>query len=48
MAIVFEAFALITRWGVRDRSRRLLPPVAVPPGISAVRQAGGDPTPEAA
>jgi hypothetical protein len=48
IAIVVEALALVTRWGVRDRSRRLLPPVAVPPGISAVRQAGGDPAPEAA
>ena len=48
MAIVVEALALVTRWGIHDRSRRLPPPVAVPPGFSAVRQGGGDPTPEAA
>jgi len=48
MAIVVEALSLVTRWGIRDRSRRLPPPVAVPPGLSAVRRGGGDPTPEAA
>ena len=48
MAIIVEALVLVTRWGIHDRSRRLPPPVAVPAGLSAVRQGGGDPTPEAA
>jgi dolichol-phosphate mannosyltransferase len=47
-AIVVEALALVTRWGVRDRCRRLPPLRALPPALPPARRGGGDPTPEAA
>jgi dolichol-phosphate mannosyltransferase len=47
-AIVVEALALVTRWGVRDRCRRLPSLRTLSPALPPVRQGGGDPTPEAA
>jgi glycosyltransferase involved in cell wall biosynthesis len=47
-AIVAEALALVTRWGVRERCRRLPPLRALPPALPPARRGGGDPTPEAA
>jgi dolichol-phosphate mannosyltransferase len=47
-AIVVEALTLVTRWGVRDRRRRLPSLRTLSPALPPVRQGGGDPTPEAA
>jgi glycosyltransferase involved in cell wall biosynthesis len=47
-AIVVEALTLVTRWGVRDRCRRLPSLRTLSPALPPVRQGGGDPTPEAA